>query len=84
MTRSPIPFLAAGLLLSSLPAQATEVNFSGFGTLGYARTDQPYVYQRYMDEDGTLARDSVLGLQMTPASTRAGGLPSRPNSPLRR
>jgi hypothetical protein len=64
MTRSPFPFLAAGLLLSSLPAQATEIDFSGFGTLGYARTDQPYVYQRYMDEDGTIARDSVLGLQM--------------------
>ena len=37
---------------------------SGFGTVGYARSDQPYTYQRFIDDNGTFWRDTVAGLQV--------------------
>ena len=49
-----LPFSASGF----------EANWSGFGTLGYAVSDQPYKYQRFIDDQGTFKRDSVLGVQM--------------------
>lgn len=64
MTRPLFPVLAASLVLVSMATQAAEVDFSGFGTLGYAQSNQPNAYQRYIDEGGSVARDSVLGLQM--------------------
>lgn len=45
-------------------AQAVDFSASGFGTLGYAISDQPYQYQRFIDEGGTVKRDSVLGAQV--------------------
>lgn len=59
--------LAAGaLLLSSAapPALAVEAAWSGFGTLGYARSDSAYTYQGSIDRDGTLRRDSLLAGQL--------------------
>src|SRR5258706_15093215 len=57
--------------LAALPAAAVDfpvagVDFSvsGFGTLGYARSDQPYTYQRFIDKSGTFMRDSLAGLQV--------------------
>lgn len=44
-------------------AGAGEISFSGFGTVGYAQSDSPHVYQRHIDRNGTFERDSVLGLQ---------------------
>jgi hypothetical protein len=41
-----------------------DVSISGFATLGYAQTDQPYKYQRYLSNDGSFLRDSLLGLQL--------------------
>lgn len=41
-----------------------DVSISGFATLGYAQTDQPYKYQRYLSNDGSFFRDSLLGLQL--------------------
>lgn len=41
-----------------------DVSISGFATLGYAQTDQPYHYQRYLSNDGSFFRDSLLGLQL--------------------
>lgn len=41
-----------------------DVSISGFATLGYAQTDQPYNYQRYLSNDGSFFRDSLLGLQL--------------------
>ena len=54
------------LLLSSsgINAQAFEYTLSGFGTLGYAVSDNDITYQRYIDNDGTLMRDSLFGLQL--------------------
>lgn len=43
---------------------APTLNFSAFGTLGWARSDQPWTYQRFIDRSGTFNRDSVLGAQI--------------------
>lgn len=60
----PLPLLLAALIAAPACAQAVETSLSGFGTLGYAASNRPYAYQRFIDEDGTLKRDSVLGLQL--------------------
>jgi hypothetical protein len=59
-----------GLALSALlgiaavaPAAAEGLALSGFGSLGWAKSDRPYAYLRYVDENGTWSRDSRLGLQ---------------------
>lgn len=41
-----------------------KMSLSGFATLGYAQTDQPYHYQHYLSNDGSFFRDSLLGLQL--------------------
>lgn len=41
-----------------------KISLSGFATLGYAQTDQPYHYQHYLSRDGSFFRDSLLGLQL--------------------
>lgn len=41
-----------------------RLSASAFGTLGWAQSDQPWAYQRHLDEDGTLRRDSVFGAQL--------------------
>jgi len=55
--------LAAGFSLP-LSAGALDLSASGFGTFGYSRSDQPYTYQRFVDDGGTFKRDSVLGVQV--------------------
>lgn len=44
--------------------RAADYSLSGFGTLGFAISDKPYRYQRFVDEDGTFRRDSVAGVQL--------------------
>ncbi|MBS4095657.1 MAG: hypothetical protein KGZ83_02325 [Sulfuricella sp.] len=60
--------IACGLAVISavgaITARAAEVSLSGFATAGYARSDQDYNYQRFVDQQGTFKRDSVLGAQM--------------------
>jgi len=41
-----------------------DLSISAFGTLGYAISDQPYSYQRFIDDSGTFQRDSLVGLQV--------------------
>jgi hypothetical protein len=53
-----------GLACAPLAARAQELSWSAFGTIGYARSDQPYRYERFIDNDGTIKRDSVLGVQV--------------------
>jgi hypothetical protein len=53
---------ACGLCSSLLPA--ADISLSGFGTLGYAQSDNSLVYQRFVDNGGTFKRDSRLGLQV--------------------
>ncbi len=43
---------------------SAELQLSGFGTLGGAISDQDFTYQRSINEDGTLNRDSVIGFQL--------------------
>lgn len=61
-------FLSMGALslLASISGQvqAVDLAWSGFGTFGYAQSDQPANYQRFVDEKGTFKRDSVLGAQV--------------------
>jgi hypothetical protein len=63
---SALPALAC--LLACLPApplQAADLSWSAFGTLGYARSNREFNYERFTDEGGTIKRDSLLGLQAT-------------------
>ena len=55
---------AALCVLASTSALGADLSASGFATLGYARSDQPYRYQRFIDDGGTLRRDSVAGVQL--------------------
>ncbi len=55
--------LLAASLLGPASGGAEELSLSGFGTLGYARSDKPYNYQRFINDAGTFRRDSVLGVQ---------------------
>ncbi len=56
-------FLLFPLVLPGL-ASALDMTWSGFGTVGYARSDQPYAYQRFIDDNGTFSRDTMLGAQL--------------------
>ncbi|HSG22918.1 MAG TPA: hypothetical protein VLA64_08170, partial [Azonexus sp.] len=56
--------LFALALAFPLSASAVDMNWSGFGTIGYALSDQPYNYLRFVDEHGTFKRDSLLGAQL--------------------
>jgi len=53
-------------LFGFLPASlvAADYSFSGFGTLGFAQSDKPYRYQRFIDNNGTFRRDSLAGIQV--------------------
>ena len=53
--------IAAGL--TCMTASAVEVSYSGYGTVGYAQSDQSYNYQRYINRNGTFERDSIFGAQ---------------------
>lgn len=63
--RYHLNLMLAALLASSLStAQALDFSWSGYGTLGYVRSDQPYPYQRVITDRGTFARDSLFGVQL--------------------
>lgn len=54
----------AALLAAAGSAHAVDWTVSGFGTVGYAVTDQYWAYQRHLDDDGTWWRDTRLGAQL--------------------
>lgn len=54
-------------------AHAVDLTWSGFGTLGYAQSDQAVNYQRFVDDKGTFKRDSVLGAQLDARISQAWG-----------
>lgn len=63
MKNKTVPlFLLAALF--SVDARAGDISVSGFGTIGYAVSDQPYTYQRFINDSGTFDRDSLLALQV--------------------
>lgn len=61
------------MLCHSNVSAAISYNFSAFGTVGYAISDQPYQYIQYVDNEGTFAQDSLiagqLDIQFTPKLT---------------
>ncbi len=65
---SAVLLLAATCTLLAAPAayaiDAADFTVSGFGTVGYARSNAPYNYQRFISDQGTLKRDSLFGLQL--------------------
>ena len=63
--------LAVASVLGSISASAKDfsllganISLSGFATAGFAISDQSYDYQRFINNDGTFKRDSLVGLQM--------------------
>jgi hypothetical protein len=63
LLNSVLASLVIGMLFVPSVA-AMEVSLSGFGTLGYSRSNQVFAYDRFITSDGTLRRDSVVGLQV--------------------
>lgn len=64
-TMSPfLRILCAGAALLAHAVHAQDVRYSAFGTIGYTRSSSEYRYQRAIDSDGTLARDSLFGVQL--------------------
>jgi hypothetical protein len=62
--KNPIAWaLAAVFSLGAMTATAADVSLSGFGTLGYAQSNQSYNFERFINNNGTVARDSVAGVQ---------------------
>ena len=56
----------AGLLMAAVAGAAVgqDVRLSAFGTLGYAQSNRSWNYQRFIDDRGSLSRDSRLGVQL--------------------
>jgi hypothetical protein len=52
------------LLFGAQAAYAVEATWSGFATLGYARSDSDYTYQGSINREGTLLRDSLAAGQV--------------------
>ena len=46
------------------PALGADYSLSAYGTIGYTQSDQPFKYDRLIDNRGTLRRDTVAGLQL--------------------
>ncbi|MBK1720855.1 hypothetical protein [Thiocystis violacea] len=63
------------LSLGAKPAGG-EINYdlSGFGTLGGAISDQDFIYQRYIDDEGTINPDTLLGIQLDTKLNDAWGI----------
>ena len=55
--------MLAFALLGSPLARAVDYSLTGFGTVGYAVSDQKAPYLRYIDKGGTLKADSLIGVQ---------------------
>lgn len=55
---------AAALAAAAWPAAALDLQWSGFGTLGYAQSNRPYAWQRSITDEGSFERDTVLGAQV--------------------
>lgn len=52
------------LLLFSASLFAIDTKVSGFATLGATISNKDYTYEKYVDDSGTLRRDTLAGLQL--------------------
>ena len=64
MRHPRVLLLITAVLAVSGPARAVDYATAVFGTVGYARSDHPFVYQRNIDDNGGFNRDSVFGAQL--------------------
>ena len=64
-THNAKKFVLFFLVSAALPVAAIEWSWSGYGTLGYAQSDRGYTFERFTNDQGTLKRDSIFGLQLT-------------------
>ncbi len=67
----PVALFALAALAQ--PSLAVDLTLSGFGTLGYAQSDQAAPYQRFIDDRGGFKRDSIIGAQVDARFTREWG-----------
>lgn len=65
----PRAMLCGAALFSVSPVLAADVSLSGFGTIGYAKSDQSFDYLRHISKSGTFITDSVFGAQMDASFT---------------
>jgi hypothetical protein len=58
--------LCLGLVaaVTGLPAVAVEASWSAFGNVGYAQTNRDYRWQRWIDDGGSVLRDTAFGAQL--------------------
>ena len=63
---TPLSLTLPFILLAFATSQAHAVDYAlaGFGTIGYARSDQSFGYQRFINDNGTFKRDSIFGAQL--------------------
>lgn len=57
-------FSLAAFFITSPSSADVQFDISGFGTIGYAVSDSPYNYLKYIDNEGTFYQDSILGGQL--------------------
>jgi hypothetical protein len=73
MLKRHFEYLLLMLALFPLLGHA-EMTLSGFGTLGITISDQDFIYQRFIDDSGTLKNDTLGGLQLDADLTATWGL----------
>ena len=56
--------LALAMVCVAAPSLAVDATWSGFGTVGYAESNSKYTFQRFIDDDGTWRRDTLLAGQL--------------------
>ena len=72
--KTPISWALAAVFSSgAMTAAAADVSLSGFGTLGYAKSNQSYNFERFISNSGTVKRDSVAGVQADIKFTESTG-----------
>jgi hypothetical protein len=64
----------AVLALGTTATHAADFSVSGFGTVGYSRSNQSFAYQRFVDDHGTFKHDSVFGIQLDAKLTPQWGI----------
>lgn len=64
LSASVLIFSASGAMAKDYSVLGTEISFSGFATAGFAISDKNFRYQRFINNDGTFKRDSILGGQV--------------------
>lgn len=61
---TPCALLCAVVMPVAQSSLAADYSISGFGTIGYAQSNQSYNYQRVINKSGTFSRDTVFGAQI--------------------